>query len=215
MLALLLLALRVRRQTDFGCVLRRGKRMAMFHYFAYGSNMLTERLRARCPSAVCVGIAEATNFALEFGKRSKDKSGKATLVATDGRNSYSLGVVFEINKTEQKALDKFEGFGKGYDADDSFPARLVGDGAIIHTRTYLADALVPHLRPYDWYLALIIAGAQAHGLDRDYVTRLRQVAFDVDPDKGRPTRTFAIAALERSGFPDYETLLSQNANVHV
>ena len=112
--------------------------MALFHYFAYGSNMLTERLRARCPSAVRVGIAEAANFALEFGKRSKDNSGKATLVTADGQNSRALGVVLEINKSELSALDTFEGEGRGYDADDAFPVRLLSDGAIVSTRTYLA-----------------------------------------------------------------------------
>ena len=181
--------------------------MAVFLYFAFGSNMLTERLRARCPSAVRVGIAEATNFVLEFSKRSKDESGKATLVATDAQNSRSLGIVFEIDKAEQRALDKFEGQGRGYNADDSFAVRLLDDGTMVRTRTYLSAASRSDLRPYDWYLALIIAGAQEHALDREYVARLREVAYDVDSDKGRQTRRLAVAALALAGFPDYRTLL--------
>ena len=56
-----------------------------FLYFGYGSNMLTERLRARerCPSAKCIGIAEVTGYALEFSKPGEDGSGKATLGHVD------------------------------------------------------------------------------------------------------------------------------------
>lgn len=61
-----------------------------FRYFAYGSNMLTEWLRGRCPSTEPIGIAIAANHKLRFGKRSIDKSGKATALAmTVARLSHS------------------------------------------------------------------------------------------------------------------------------
>ena len=66
-----------------------------FLYFGYGSNMLTERLRARCPGAKCVSTAEVIDYALEFSKPSVDGSGKATLGHLEGRNQTSIGVVFE------------------------------------------------------------------------------------------------------------------------
>ena len=61
-----------------------------FLYFSYGSNMLTERLRARCPSANCIGIATATGYALEFSKSSVDGSGKATLRHLEGSDYRQL-----------------------------------------------------------------------------------------------------------------------------
>jgi hypothetical protein len=88
-----------------------------FKYFAYGSNMLTEWLRQRCPSAEPVGIAEAVNFSIEFSKLSGDKSGKATLIRSNRR---SLGVVFEISDAELRALDEAEG--NGYKRNDNFPS---------------------------------------------------------------------------------------------
>lgn len=52
--------------------------------------MLTEWLRGRCPSTEPIGIAIAANHKLRFGKRSIDKSGKATALAmTVARLSHS------------------------------------------------------------------------------------------------------------------------------
>ena len=44
--------------------------MLTFTYFAYGSNMLTERLSARDASARVLGRATATGYSLEFIKQS-------------------------------------------------------------------------------------------------------------------------------------------------
>jgi gamma-glutamylcyclotransferase len=44
--------------------------------------MLPARLKARCPSALVIGAANAQNVDLEFSKRSNDGSGKATLVSS-------------------------------------------------------------------------------------------------------------------------------------
>lgn len=56
-------------------------------YFAYGSNMLTERLRARCPSAHPIGTGIAMGFRLNFSKRGEDGSGKAMLTKQSGQNA--------------------------------------------------------------------------------------------------------------------------------
>jgi hypothetical protein len=80
--------------------------MDTFKYFAYGSNMLTERLRERCPSAKAIGVAVAFGYALEFSKRSSDYSGKATIVRSRKSEEHVFGVVFEIAMSERAALDK-------------------------------------------------------------------------------------------------------------
>ena len=75
-----------------------------FRYFAYGSNMLTQWLRSRCPSAQPIGQAEAIHFELEFTKKSKDCSGKATLRNSPGRGHKAYGVLFAIEQCETKGL---------------------------------------------------------------------------------------------------------------
>lgn len=124
-----------------------------FLYFAYGSNMLPARLRERCPSAKVVGPRIARSWNLEFSKSSKDGSGKATLV-TDS-NSATPGVIFQIDLAEQEYLDKHEGVGFGYQRDDTFAV----EGSIVPTSCYIGTSLDHTLRPYDWYLATVIAGA--------------------------------------------------------
>ena len=83
-----------------------------FYYFAYGSNMLTTRLKPRCPGAKRVGRADADGAVIEFSKPSIDGSGKATLRQAAG--SRTAGVLFEIPIAELAQLDSHEGVGSGY-----------------------------------------------------------------------------------------------------
>jgi gamma-glutamylcyclotransferase len=172
------------------------------YYFAYGSNMLTSRLRARCPSAEPVTIGYADDFTVAFHKLSTDHSGKATLVAE--RASRALGVVFRIPSQERNALDRAEA---GYVVREAFPVVCRRSGERIEARTYLASREDPRLRPYDWYLALLLAGMREHGIDAAYRRRFRSVAFDWDAKSDRTTRRKALDALSAAGLADYRALL--------
>ena len=179
-----------------------------FHYFAYGSNMLTERLKAhnRCPDATKLGTAYVEGAIIEFSKRSElDGSGKATLRRAAGQRTP--GMLFEIPKEQCRALDRAEGVGNGYDRCDAFPVHQFGSDTIIKAVTYLATSPEPNLKPFDWYLALIVAGAHEHGLDEDYLAKLSREPYMQDVDCNRKTRNEAIVALKAATFPDYRTLL--------
>jgi hypothetical protein len=173
-----------------------------FFYFAYGSNMLTERLHKRCPSARPSGDAIARGFSLSFSKRSRDGSAKATLVKADESEQAVCGVLFEIPHGEQTALDKAEGKGKGYDRDDAFIVVRLVDGKKMISSTYRASpqACDEGLIPYDWYHALIMAGALQHGLPEGYVADLRQAIVRPDPEPQRPSRQEALKVLACAGF---------------
>lgn len=172
-----------------------------FFYFAYGSNMLPARLLGRCPSAKAVGLGVARAWSLEFSKASKDGSGKATLVAAP--NSAIPGVIFEIDLREREQLGQHEGVGFGYKRDDDF----VVEGSAAPTSSYFGTALGQALRPFDWYLATVIAGAEHHGLDADHVSALRSTLFLDDAKLGRTTRAAAIQAMREHGIYDYRKLL--------
>lgn len=177
-----------------------------FYYFAYGSNMLTKRLKRRCPRANGVGRAYAADHAIEFSKPSIDKSGKATLRhATGGQTS---GFLFKMPITELGRLDACEGAGKGYERCDTFPVRLLDDDEILTATTYLATSPDSSLKPYDWYIALVIAGALEHQFSDDYLAELRRVEFVPDPDPDRKTRAAAIDDMSRAGIPDYRRIIS-------
>lgn len=163
--------------------------------------MLTERIAAatRCPSARPVGAVYAEDYALEFSKLStKDGSGKGSLIAAPGRRAY--GVLFEIDDTELDALDRAEGRGRGYDRDDSFLIRRVDTDEEINSVTYVADKRDTSLRPFDWYLALVVAGARQNGLPPEEIAWLAAFPFDIDVNTDRSNRVDAIDALTNAGM---------------
>jgi hypothetical protein len=165
--------------------------MRAISYFAYGSNMLTERLRARVPSARPIGPGWARGWSLGFGKRSLDLSGKAT-IAPEAATRLD-GVLFEIAAPEIGILDRFEG--PGY-TRESIDVRTPG-GETVTAEVYVGrpDHLDPGLLPYDWYLGLILAGARWHGLPAPHLARLAETPAIPDPNPSRPTRLEALRLL--------------------
>jgi hypothetical protein len=108
--------------------------MDTFKYFAYGSSMLTERLRGRCASANVLGRATVGNYVLEFCKQSADGSGKATIVQSRKDGTQVRGVVFNQALAERDELDKAEGLGQGYHGVDNLGVRLeTGDEVRVST----------------------------------------------------------------------------------
>jgi gamma-glutamylcyclotransferase len=148
-----------------------------FLYFAYGSNMLTKRLLDRVSSAHPIATASLTGHRLTFHKPSDDGSGKCTIERTDSANDVVWGVLFEIEKGQERILDGFEG--KGYSASFIEVSDFTG------VKTYVANRVKATLVPYHWYKDLVVAGAIQHGLPEEYITQLCAVASKDDPDRQR------------------------------
>jgi hypothetical protein len=169
-----------------------------YKYFAYGSNMLTERLRAanRCPSASALGVGSIRGFTLQFWKLGKDGSGKATIVRSERAAARVIGVVFEIDESERANLDSAEG--NGYDVLDNVVVRLE-NGSEVLARTYIGTELDRTVRPYDWYRALVIAGAMQHDLPSNWIATLEatESLHDLDPRR----RESALDTLTKAGYP--------------
>jgi gamma-glutamylcyclotransferase (GGCT)/AIG2-like uncharacterized protein YtfP len=171
--------------------------MQAIRYFAFGSNMLTEWLRSRCPSAHPRGIASVAGYTLVFSKRSIDKSGKAMLAASGDPAARVYGVLYDIDAGEIEALDRSEGRGKGYERLEDFEVRAEPGDETVRALAYMADstAVDASLRPYDWYLRLAVKGAELHGLPGESIARLRASPSAPDPDPDRPTKKRALAIL--------------------
>jgi gamma-glutamylcyclotransferase len=151
-------------------------------YFAYGSNMLQVRLRARVPGARLHGTALLNHHALRWHKRGRDGSGKCDIVPCDDDAAVVHGVLWAIPPDEQAALDAAEGLGRGYDI---LPVTVVCKSRPVPAFAYRATELEPDLQPFDWYHALVLAGADEQGLPAHYVNALRQVQTQADPDRAR------------------------------
>ena len=176
--------------------------MATFTYFAYGSNMLLERLQKRCKTACFLGVAIVHGNTLAFSKKSEDGSGKATIARTASDDTVLYGALFEIDLNERPSLDRSEG--ADYDRKDEFVVRRVDNDEELTVTTYIAkhDAMEKNLIPYDWYKQLIVAGAWQGKVPDSYLARLKAIESIPDPCPERTKRKEALAVLKEFGWVD-------------
>ena len=157
--------------------------------FAYGSNMPTARIRARCPSAVAMGVAKLRGYELRWHKISNDGSGKADIVQSDAEGVSVFGVLYRISPDDKAALDIAEGLGEGYEE-----VEIVVDyeGVATSVTAYKATKTNPNLKPYAWYKALAAFGAKEHNLPEPYVAHIEAVPAAEDPKRDRHERNMRL-----------------------
>lgn len=142
-------------------------------YFAFGSNMLTARITARCPSAAPRGAACLHGHVLRFHKRSKDGSGKANALHTGQELDLVWGVLIELTAVDLAALDRAEG--KCYQRVELRVLRENGEAAVAWVYVADPDSIDDRLKPTAGYLQLVVDGAKEHGLPAEYVRQLEGV----------------------------------------
>ena len=152
----------------------------VIRYFAYGSNMLPERLKERVPSAQVSGHASLPEYVLRFNKLSKDGSVKANIQYTANPSDSVHGVVYELDDGERRLLDRAEGLGKGYEVIEVPVWTSAGEQEAF---TYVADpgAIRDDLKPYSCYKDMIITGAMQNRLPPAYVHKLEAIEVADDP----------------------------------
>ena len=169
----------------------------MILYFAYGSNMLSARLRERVPSATAIVIGKIPGRRLCWHKRSRDGSGKCDAEASENVNDCVWGVIFRLSGHEKPALDTAEGLGSGY-AERAVD--VVTSRGVMAAVMYVATIKDAALKPYDWYKALVLTGARQHALPAGYVLILEGVNSKADSDLSRVAlktkRSFALRVLD-------------------
>lgn len=149
-------------------------------YFAYGSNMLSARIKAadRCPGAEFVCVAKLPGYRLAFTRKSKDGHGVADSVPN--KRGVVWGVVWRLVPDDVKELDNREG---AKAAKPKYVRRPVSvcrndNGKMLSCETYFVvdnereEQEVPSTKQYVGYL---LDGAQEHKLPRHYVAKLRQL----------------------------------------
>ncbi len=157
--------------------------------FAYGSNMLTNRIRQRCPSATALGVAELVRYELRWHKRSTDRSAKCNIIPTEQSRMKVYGVLYRIAVAEKPKLDSAEGLGSGY---EERTVTVSCNRELYDAYVYYATSIDDALKPYTWYKALVVAGAKEHGLPAEYVARLVATEAIEDQDGERHAKKMAI-----------------------
>jgi len=166
-----------------------GARGGTFLYFAYGSNMLTRRLKSRAPSALIVGKGYVEGHRISFDKVSADGSGKCDIRPSDNPADRVHGVLFSIDVRDRSRLDREEGVGDGYRTSE---LQVATQGGVSTAVAFIAEDTNQQLRPYDWYKEIVVAGAVEHGLPDEYLETLRGVESQPDPDDHRSAKNRAL-----------------------
>ncbi len=151
-------------------------------YFAYGSNMLLERLQTRVRSAKKLGVAYLAKHTLSFHKQSVDGSGKCDAFYTGQDADGVYGVIYRIDDTERERLSLAEG--KGYCLHTRFVTKQRKKWRVC---VFLAESqsIRENLQPYSWYKELVLLGAIQNQLPKDYIERLKALEATEDPDRLR------------------------------
>jgi hypothetical protein len=159
------------------------------HYVAYGSNLHPLRINQRVPSAKVIDVIELPRRQVNFHKRSIDGSGKCNLSEDPSVSSY--GVLYEFKAGERAALNRLEGFGRGY--REAILTLSVQD-TLYSPYTYVAESsyINTTLRPYDWYKAFVVQGARHHKFPETYIARLESVDCIVDADPTRRSENLSL-----------------------
>lgn len=157
--------------------------------FAYGTNMLSPRLRQRVPGAQLVGIATLHGHALRWHKVAKDGSGKCNIVAAEP-DSVVHGVLYETPAHEKQHLDRAEGLGFGYEEKVVLVECKTG---LLTATAYVATHIDEDILPFTWYKALVIAGAVEHSLPMAYINGLGAIEAKLDADAHRHALHLSLA----------------------
>lgn len=151
--------------------------------------MSGRRLTARIP-AERIGVASLNGHRLVFTKPGeKDGSAKCDICNTGNPDDMVYGVLYEIDEKHKPVLDRYEGLGYGYTSER---VSVNFNGIATEAVTYKAVTADHTLKPFNWYKAHVIQGAEENAIPREYIEEIRKVESDIDPDRERSIRELSI-----------------------
>lgn len=144
--------------------------------------MLRGRLVARVGEVRRLGCAYLSRYRLTFQKRSKDGSGKCTVVDSGDIADGVWGALFELSPQQKLNLDRYEG--AGYLTQEVVTTQY---DFVINAFTYVSlhEWTDSSSLPYYWYKALVLAGALQSGLPQSHVADIQRVPAMEDPNTER------------------------------
>ncbi len=141
-------------------------------YFAYGSNMNRAQMRSRAGEIHEELIGRLENFEFVFNKKVRGGSASANIRSTPGKTVY--GVLYKINESAFRNLDRFEGVPQHYRRVE---VRVTDpSGKPVNAQAYIAVKVEKGLRPAPHYLHGILDGAGEHGLPAEYIGEIKAAA---------------------------------------
>ena len=143
-------------------------------YFVYGSNMNNTQIHERCSRPEVFAVARLPDYRMSFHGHSRVwDSGEEAITPCEGEDTW--GVVYKLSFTDAEKLDawqdvRMDGAGRYFHC----PVNVFDvSGRSLPALTYKKDVLNAETLPSAEYLAHVVAGAVFHGLNEDYVTKLK------------------------------------------
>ena len=150
-------------------------------YFAYGSNLDLDQMRARVADVRVVGLGLLRDHRLTFPLYSEHWGGGSAGVA-HAHGGTVWGVLYELSEQDLQALDRFEGWKGPGDHHNLYERDLTtveltrpDDGSVprrVRAYTYFARTLNP-TPPTRAYLDTMLKGARYHRLPPEYIEWLQ------------------------------------------
>ena len=149
---------------------------AELYYFAYGSNMNEEQMRARCSSPKVIAVSKLPDHQLAFfGYSAVWDGAEESVIPALGQDVW--GVIYELTPSDKDKLDDcqdalFDGTGDYFHS----PAKVSDqEGKVYSVLLYKKAKLGTPQQPSQEYLNFIVQGAVDHQLPSDYVEQLRGI----------------------------------------
>jgi gamma-glutamylcyclotransferase (GGCT)/AIG2-like uncharacterized protein YtfP len=150
------------------------------YYFAYGSNMNSERVIARKMQFVNTRAGQLVDYELVFNKRSVKYLGAGAANIEPKSGVITEGVLYELSVADEiLKMDPFEGYPLRYRREIHVLKTVSGP---VRAWVYIANSqfLGDNLKPARWYLNHLLAGQEM--LSETYFSRLSRVQCLADSE---------------------------------
>ena len=135
------------------------------YYIAYGSNLNVRQMKLRCPKATILGTAKLKGWELLF-KGSKTGS---YLTIEENENGSIPVVIWEVTPSDEKALDRYEGYPVFYYKKDiklQYKGICTGKRRTINAFAYIMHEDRPIGVPSIYYMKTCLDGYDTFYFDK-------------------------------------------------
>jgi hypothetical protein len=131
-------------------------------HFAYGSNMSRLHMRARCPSAVALGLATLSGWRFVI-----NPDGYGSIAPRPGGTVY--GVLWRLTSRDLAAINAYENVTGGLYVRRMLPVLHRGhrEAALVYVAVRAGEGM-----PRPGYMALVLAAARDWELPQPYIRSL-------------------------------------------
>ncbi len=137
-------------------------------YFAYGSNMNSDRMQDRCGADNFTDLGKANLVGYDFYFYGK---GHANIKLYASK--MIEGVLWNINEECLKKLDQVEGYPNVYQRQ---AVKVNWQNKNILAQVYIVEKDNTRSKPSAEYLQTVLTGAQEHNLSENYIQKIKALA---------------------------------------